>query len=294
VVDRDRIATPEVSEPAVEPTAATLTFATSQPERTLTCRLEGPGLEAAFGPCASPQRYENLPAGAYRFTVRATDELGNFADSTAREFTIAGPPAVVPQQTPTPTPAATPTPRPTATPTPVPDVGETVVIRPTSGKVLIQLPGSKEFVELSAIDEIPLGATIDVKTGRIQLRFETVDGTVQTGTFYGGIFRIRQIGKVLDLKLTEALAACPKKKGGKASAAQSKKKPKKRKLWGDGKGSFRTSGKHSAATVRGTKWLVEDSCAGTLTRVTSGVVAVKHRKKTILVRAGKRYLAKAR
>ena len=94
-------------------------------------------------------------------------------------------------------------------------------------------------------------------------------------------------------ELTEPLAACPKKKGGKASAAQTKK-AKKRKLWGNGKGSFRTSGKYSAATVRGTQWLVEDSCAGTLTRVTVGVVAVKHRKKTILVRAGKRYLAKAR
>ena len=49
------------------------------------------------------------------------------------------------------------------------------------------------------------------------------------------------------------------------------KKPKTRKLWGDGKGTFRTTGKYSAATVRGTKWLVQDSCAGTLTRVTQGV-----------------------
>jgi hypothetical protein len=99
------------------------------------------------------------------------------------------------------------------------------------------------------------------------------------------------VGKILDLKLTEALAACPK--AGKAAAAQSKK-AKKRKLWGDGKGAFRTSGKYSAATVRGTKWLVEDSCAGTLTRVTSGVVSVRYRGKDRLVRAGKRFLAKPR
>ena len=121
---------------------------------------------------------------------------------------------------------------------------------------------------LPSIGEIPLGATIDTRNGRIQLRFETEDGKVQTATFYGGIFQIRQVGKILDLKLTEPLAACPKK--GKAAAAQTKK-AKKRKLWGDGKGAFRTTGKYSAATVRGTKWLVEDSCAGTLTRVTSGV-----------------------
>ncbi len=136
--------------------------------------------------------------------------------------------------------------------------------------------------------------TIDTKLGRVQLRFETEDGKVQIATFYGGVFLVTQVGKILDLKLTEALAACPKK--GKAATAQSKTKPKKRKLWGDGKGAFRTSGKYSAATVRGTKWLVEDSCAGTLTRVTSGVVAVRDRVrgKTVLVRAGKRYLAKPR
>ena len=28
------------------------------------------------------------------------------------------------------------------------------------------------------------------------------------------------------------------------------------KLWGSGKGKFRTTGKYSAATVRGTIWLV--------------------------------------
>ena len=165
------------------------------------------------------------------------------------------------------------------------------MIRPTGGKVLIKLFGSNQFVEVKSLDEIPLGATIDTKNGRIQLRFETEDGKVQIATFYGGIFQVSQVGKILDLKLTEALAACPKK--GKAAAAQTKK-AKKRKLWGDGKGAFRTTGKYSAATVRGTKWLVEDSCAGTLTRVTSGVVAVRAGKKTVLVRAGKQYLAKPR
>jgi hypothetical protein len=296
-VDRDLIEAPQVSAPTTEPTAAAFTFSTAQPDRALTCRLEGPGRDATFAPCASPQRYEGLAAGAYRFTVRSSDAQGNFADAPVREFTIAGePPVVLPEQTPTPTPIPTPTPPPPATPTPQPEAGEHVVIRPTKGIVKIQLPGSKQFVELRSIDDIPLGATIDTKFGRIQLRFESEPGKVQSATFYGGIFQIRQIGKVLDLKLTEALAACPKKNSGrKASSAQSKKKKvKKRKLWGDGKGRFRTSGRHSAATVRGTKWLVEDSCSGTLTRVTAGVVAVRHGKKTILVRAGKRYLAKPR
>ena len=72
------------------------------------------------------------------------------------------------------------------------------------------------------------------------------------------------------------------------------RKPKKRRLWGDGKGKFRTKGSYSSATVRGTKWLVSDSCAGTLTRVVRGVVSVRDipKRKTVRVRAGKRYLAR--
>jgi ferric-dicitrate binding protein FerR (iron transport regulator) len=73
-------------------------------------------------------------------------------------------------------------------------------------------------------------------------------------------------------------------------------KKKKRRLLGDGNGKFRTKGKHSAATVVGTKWLVEDRCKSTLTRVTKGRVSVRDfvKKKTVIVRAGKKYIARAR
>ena len=72
---------------------------------------------------------------------------------------------------------------------------------------------------------------------------------------------------VTTLTLTERLS-CPRK----ASASAAAKKKKKRRLWGDGSGKFRTKGKHSAATVVGTKWLVEDRCRSTLTRVVRGRV----------------------
>ncbi|WP_147447735.1 Ig-like domain-containing protein [Solirubrobacter pauli] len=289
-VDSGLIAQPTVGEPAVEPSAATITFASSQAERTFRCRLEGPGRDGAFQDCASPQRYDGLAAGAYTFTVRSSDRAGNFADSAPRTFSVAGPP-VQTQPVATASPVATPAPTPTATPTPTPTVNEDVTIRPT-GKVLVKVPGTNQFIPVNRLEDVPLGSEIDTTNGRVVLRFESEKGKVQTATFYGGVFRITQVGKILDLKLTEPLAACPKR--GKAATAQSKKKAKKRKLWGDGKGSFRTSGKYSAATVRGTKWLVEDSCAGTLTRVATGVVQVKHGKKTLLLRAGKRYLAKPR
>jgi hypothetical protein len=48
--------------------------------------------------------------------------------------------------------------------------------------------------------------------------------------------------------------------------------------------------------VRGTVYDVIDRCDGTLTKVKRGKVAVRdsRRRKTILVRAGKSYLARAR
>ncbi len=70
---------------------------------------------------------------------------------------------------------------------------------------------------------------------------------------------------------------------------------KKRHVWGDAKGSFSTKGKYGAATVRGTKWLVEDSCSGTSVQVARGSVRfedfVRHR--TVIVSEGHGYTAGA-
>ena len=70
-----------------------------------------------------------------------------------------------------------------------------------------------------------------------------------------------------------------------------------RRLWGrDSGGRFRTHGRHSQATVRGTRWVTVDRCDGTLTRVTEGSVVVRDfvRDRRAIVRAGDSYLAKRR
>ena len=97
-----------------------------------------------------------------------------------------------------------------------------------------------------------------------------------------------------------ARSQCAPLKGARSAVEDAKKKKKGPKsvlgkLWGSGKGKFRTSGKYSSATVRGTIWLVEDRCDGTLTKVTRGTVQVRdlRRKKTVTVRAGHSYLARA-
>ena len=69
-----------------------------------------------------------------------------------------------------------------------------------------------------------------------------------------------------------------------------------RRLFGDGKGSFRTQGRNAAATVRGTRWSVQDRCDGTLVTVQRGRVSVRDlvRRRTVLVKTGHTYLARRR
>ena len=69
-----------------------------------------------------------------------------------------------------------------------------------------------------------------------------------------------------------------------------------RQLWGNGKGQFRTRGRYSSATVRGTSWLTADRCDGTQTRVTQGVVQVNDvpRNRQLTLRAGGSYIARPR
>src|SRR5215203_5153227 len=80
-------------------------------------------------------------------------------------------------------------------------------------------------------------------------------------------------------------------------ASASRRKPPIRRLWSrDRDGRFRTHGHNSVATARGTEWVTEDTCEGTLTRVLEGSVAVrdKVRKRTTVVHAGRSYLARGR
>jgi len=127
-------------------------------------------------------------------------------------------------------------------------------------------------------------------------------GRVQAGRFGGGRFVIRQGGGGrVDLYLRGPI--CPRR-GGQRHAAQrsavavaARKRRSGRRLWGRDKGGrFRTHGKNSHATVRGTRWVGADRCDGTLTRVTEGSVVVrdKIRHRRVIVRVGERYLARSR
>src|SRR5439155_449664 len=79
-----------------------------------------------------------------------------------------------------------------------------------------------------------------------------------------------------------------------AAAATAKARTGVRTLWArDNRGRFSTRGENSIATVRGTYWETVDRCDGTLTVVAKGAVSVRdiHRHHTVLLRAGRSYLA---
>jgi hypothetical protein len=109
---------------------------------------------------------------------------------------------------------------------------------------------------------------IRLTSGVTKDRVTIIPSANEKADFYGGIFKLGQTKSkkpISMLTLVQTLTGC--NKTVKALTAANTKKVKKRRLWGDGKGRFRTKGKHSAATVVGTKWLVEDRCTSTLTRV---------------------------
>jgi hypothetical protein len=191
-----------------------------------------------------------------------------------------------PDEPPAPQPPA-PAPPPAQLPDPV--AGQTVNALPKSGTVRIRLPRTNRFVELEAGRQIPVGTTVDTRQGRVTL---VAAGRGGTADFFAGQFRISQTRgsrPLTTLTLTEQLS-CPRR----ASAAQ--RRTKTRKLWGDGRGRFRTVGRYSAATVRGTRWLTQDRCNSTLTRVRAGAVNVRDQvlRRTVIVRAGRSYIARRR
>jgi hypothetical protein len=178
---------------------------------------------------------------------------------------------------------------------PPPVLGRSANAAPVRGTVLVRTPGSARFVPLTANTPLPMGTQIDTRRGRVRLQTARGGGAVDTADFYQGLFALFQArarGAFTELRLAGgSFRACPP---GRRSLAQAGRPPIRR-LWGDGRGRFRTRGRFAAASVRGTRWLTVDRCDGTLIRVRVGSVTVRDltRRRTVVVRAGRSYLARA-
>jgi sugar lactone lactonase YvrE len=181
---------------------------------------------------------------------------------------------------------------------PPPSTGQTANAEPAGGTVRVRRPGSDDFITLTEGQQIPIGSVIDVTKGRINLTTTADAKSTQTATFYAGVFKLAQTKTarpVTELQLfgSNFRRSCGPTGRRASASARSRKKKVVRQLWGSGKGRFRTKGRYSSASIRGTQWLTQDRCDGTLVRVTEGSVTVRDfaKRKNVVVRAGKSYLA---
>ena len=176
----------------------------------------------------------------------------------------------------------------------VPATGRFVDATLVSGTVSIRVPGSNRFVQLRRGDVIPVGSVVNAKAGRVRITIAVPGGRLQSTDFFSGVFRVTQARSgVATMVLTGgSFRSC----GRAGRATLSARKKKIRHLWGEGSGKFRTKGRYAVAALRGTTWDTIDRCDGTQVRVTKGRVAVTDlvRRRTVIVRAGRTYLARAR
>ncbi len=197
---------------------------------------------------------------------------------------------------------------------PPPALGKTFSAGVVSGTVLIQLPPGAHtstvtaaavkgtaFVPLTEARSLPVGTIVDSTRGQIGITSAVnTAGLTQSGVFGGGIFKVlqdrRQRGLTqMNVVLGRSASACPGV--GKAARAAAKRLLPKSVLGllhANAKGRFRTRGRFSSATVRGTVWDTIERCDGTLTAVKRGSVVVldtRHRR-SVIVAAGRSYLAR--
>jgi hypothetical protein len=181
------------------------------------------------------------------------------------------------------------------TPTANPRQGKSLNAEPGPGKVKIKLPGATATTTLTEPAAIPVGSTVDVRGGTIRL-VSAADkaGTPQWADFSGAVFTVTQKPgtPVTDLVVGGFdPRSCTAKRGTARTAGA-----RSSRLWGRGKGRWRSRGRRGSASVRGTIWMTEDNCSGTAFRVKEGKVLVRDfvTGRNLFLTAGGRYLARTR
>ena len=204
-------------------------------------------------------------------------------------------------------------------PLPSPVLGVAVNVAVVRGTVTVAVPSATartsgarasqkglEFVPLTADRQIPVGSFLDTRRGTVELVSATGrSAKTQAGRFNAGLFQVlqgrsRRAQGLTELRLKgSSFKRCRARAGraaagDRAGAAQLSRRTIRR-LRANARGRFRTRGRNSSATVRGTIWTTTDRCDGTLTKVRRGKVVVRdlRRRRNITLTAGKSYLARA-
>jgi hypothetical protein len=175
--------------------------------------------------------------------------------------------------------------------------GESVVLGPESGEVTVKQSGTDAYATVHAGTPVPVGSSIDSSAGTVRLISATAGDATQDILLRGAKFQVRQArdgSGITELVLKGGdFHACRR---ARSSSKRTREKAR-RSLWAkDRGGRFRTRGRNSVATVRGTTWRTTDTCVGTTTSVSSGSVIVREQRggRKVLVRKGGHHLARAR
>ena len=190
------------------------------------------------------------------------------------------------------------------TPVGSPQLAKTANLVSVEGVVLVQLPGSKAFVSLSTLTQVPFGTIINATHGKVSVTAAEPNGSTETGVYFDGSFKLSQDpnGTVVATLTGGNFSVCPtarervhKAFSGRSARASTSGKHSVRRLWTNAHGKFSTRGNYAAGAVQGTEWLTEDLCDGTLIKVTRDRVAVTNlvNHRHVEVRTGHSYLAKA-
>jgi hypothetical protein len=208
--------------------------------------------------------------------------------------------------------------------------GTTARVEQISGEVFVKLPPGTPisarmrrlaqaapgapipgFVPLKGVASVPVGSEIDSRKGQLRLTtsadFKAAGAPQrreQSGSFSAAIFAIKQARNRQAAKAsrptTDLVLRTPPGAGRACAAGPpaglSPIKGVVRLLTGNAKGRFRTVGAASSSIVTDGIWITQDRCDGTVTQVGRGRASVFDRglKRTVTVRAGQSYLAKAR
>jgi DNA-binding beta-propeller fold protein YncE len=196
-----------------------------------------------------------------------------------------------------------------------PTIGQTFNLAPVSGLVFVLIHG--HLVPLTQVEQITAGTVIDSRLGTFLLTISLgLSGSArdaaahgkaktQSGQFGGAVVRIHQLRSGRSRGLTTVMMVESAFKGAptqsickapySAPEAQAARINSRviQLLHARAHGKFATSGRYSAATVRGTVWTIIARCDGTLVRDIKDEVVVTDfiRHKTILLHAGQSYLA---
>ena len=301
--------------PIVNGDTATIDFGPRGPA--YECSVDG----GAFTPCTPPFTAAGLAPGPHTIDVRAVDGDGRPDPSPARyAFDVPDRRSVVPANN-----SETDLDRDR-----IPDAEETLPLGNVppvagvrtlaslvSGTVYVKLPATARrthqvralpgFVPLKGIAALPVGTIVDARRGKLLLQ-TAGDGRPESdprrrtsrATLAEAIFRIRQARvrrpALRTRPLLTGLVLISAPAAERPCQARAPAKGVVRTFVSRAKGLFRVTGGASFAQGRDATWRTSDRCDGTITRVTRGRVTVydKARKRTVTVRPGARYVARAR